>query len=68
MARNNNDKQWIQIDLRKRTIVTSVATQGRQGAGEWVQDYFIFYSDMDVPVQWAVVKDSLGEPQVSMIN
>ncbi|VDD79184.1 unnamed protein product [Mesocestoides corti] len=64
VARNNDDKQWIQVDLLNRTVITSVATQGRQGAREWVQDYYIYYSDMDVPVQWTVVKDSLGEPQL----
>nr|CUU99120.1 hypothetical transcript [Hymenolepis microstoma] len=64
VARNNDDKQWIQIDLRKRTIITAVATQGRRGAREFVQDYYILYSDMDTPVQWAIVKDTLGEPQL----
>lgn len=64
VARNNDDKQWIQIDLKKRTIITAVATQGRRGAREFVQDYYILYSDMDIPVQWAIVKDALGEPQV----
>ncbi|KAM3186642.1 hypothetical protein ACTXT7_003895 [Hymenolepis weldensis] len=64
VARNNDDKQWIQIDLKKRTIITAVATQGRRGAREFVQDYYILYSDMDIPVQWAIVKDALGEPQL----
>lgn len=64
VARNNDDKQWIQIDLKQRKIITAVATQGRQGAKEWVQDYYILYSDADTPVQWAIVKDKLGEPQV----
>ncbi len=68
MARNNNDKQWIQIDLLTRKVITSVATQGRQGANEWVQDYYIFYSDADVPIQWAVLKDRFGEPQVGDFN
>lgn len=38
--------QWLQIDLKnKRTNVTRVATQGRNGANEWVTKYHLQYSD-----------------------
>ncbi|CAH8572210.1 unnamed protein product [Dicrocoelium dendriticum] len=62
VALDQDDKQWIQIDLKERRVVTGVATQGRQGARQWVQDYFIFYTDSDVPVHWSIIRDNLGQP------
>ncbi|KAL9955704.1 hypothetical protein ACROYT_G037064 [Oculina patagonica] len=36
--------QWIQVDLGNITMVTKIATQGRQGAHEWVTEYKVSYS------------------------
>ncbi|TGZ36839.1 hypothetical protein CRM22_011389 [Opisthorchis felineus] len=62
VALDQDDQQWIQIDLRKRKVIISVATQGKQGARQWVQDYYILYTDADVPVHWSIIKDNLGQP------
>lgn len=37
--------QWIQVDLRKYTVVKGIATQGRNGYGQWVTKYKLQYSD-----------------------
>ncbi|KAK3105727.1 hypothetical protein FSP39_004342 [Pinctada imbricata] len=36
--------QWLAIDLGREYIITKVATQGRQGAGEYVTEYNIAFS------------------------
>ncbi|KAL3309815.1 hypothetical protein Ciccas_011634, partial [Cichlidogyrus casuarinus] len=63
-AGNQNDKQYIQIDLLERKAIVAVGTQGRQGSEEWVTDYFVFYTDADTPVQWSIVRDRYGEPKL----
>lgn len=37
--------QWIQVDLRKYTVVKGIATQGRNGYSQWVTKYKLQYSD-----------------------
>lgn len=37
--------QWIQVDLRKYTIVKGIATQGRNRYSQWVTKYKLQYSD-----------------------
>lgn len=37
--------QWLQVDLGSYTIVTGVATQGRNGHDQWVTRYRIEYSN-----------------------
>ena len=45
-ARTRDTNQWLQIDLKnKYTNITRVATQGRNGANEWVTKYNLLYSD-----------------------
>ena len=45
-ARTRDTNQWLQIDLKnKYTNITGVATQGRNGANEWVTKYNLLYSD-----------------------
>ena len=45
-ARTRDTNQWLQIDLKnKYTNITRVATQGRNGANEWVTKYDLLYSD-----------------------
>ena len=36
--------QWIQVDLGNITMVTKIATQGRQDAAQWVTEYKVSYS------------------------
>lgn len=36
--------QWIQVDLGNFTIVSRIATQGRQDAAQWVTQYKVSYS------------------------
>ncbi|KAF5403241.1 Neurexin-4 [Paragonimus heterotremus] len=64
VALDQDDQQWIQIDLKTRKVVTSIATQGKQGAQQWVQDYHVLYTDSDVPVYWSIIKDNLGQPML----
>ncbi|XP_018647599.1 septate junction protein [Schistosoma mansoni] len=59
---DQDDKQWIQIDLLKRKVIQSIATQGRQGARQWIQDYYIYYTDSNEPIHWSIIKDDLGQP------
>ena len=40
-----NDKQWLQVDLGKKTDVKGISTQGRLNAHHWVKAYTISYSD-----------------------
>ncbi|EDO45368.1 predicted protein [Nematostella vectensis] len=45
-ARHNNRRQWIQIDLRRRYVITMISTQGRQDYNQWwVTSYTISYSN-----------------------
>lgn len=43
-ARVNNHHQFLQIDMRVPMKVTSVATQGRSDASQWVTKYMLSYS------------------------
>lgn len=43
-SRHNNHHQWFQVDFRRPTKVTNVATQGRQNANQWVTQYRLAYS------------------------
>ena len=44
--RSNDVNQWLQIDLGSRqSNVTRVATQGRNGALQWVTKYKLQYSN-----------------------
>ena len=53
-ARKNNQNQWLQVDLLcEESVVTSVATQGRNshpswGALQWVKYYKLQYSNNGV--------------------
>ena len=52
-AKYNNLDQWLQIDLgSKHTLVTGLATQGRNGYGQWVTKYKVQYSDNGVNFQY----------------
>ena len=43
-ARHNDVNQWLMIDMRhQNTIVTAVATQGRNANNQWVKKYKIQY-------------------------
>ena len=45
-ARRNDGNQWIQVALGSYTKLTSIATQGRNGAySQWVTKYKLQYSD-----------------------
>ena len=58
-ARINNQSQWLQVDLfRQESVVTSVATQGRNrnslwGAhNHWVKSYNLQYSNNGVDFEY----------------
>ena len=44
-ARSSDANQWIQVTLGSYTKITGVATQGRDGVGQWVTKYQLQYSD-----------------------
>ena len=44
-ARSNDANQWIQVALGGYTKLTGIATQGRNGANQWVTRYQLQYSD-----------------------
>ena len=44
-ARSSDANQWIQVALGSFTNITGVATQGRNGAYQWVTKYQLQYSD-----------------------
>ncbi|XP_015756081.1 PREDICTED: uncharacterized protein LOC107335265 [Acropora digitifera] len=43
-ARTNNQKQYLQVDFEALARLTSVATQGRHDADQWVKSYRITFS------------------------
>lgn len=61
-AASNNYNQYLQIDLSERKLITSVATQGYRGSGQFVVDYHIEYSN-DANTFTPIVND-LGESRV----
>jgi contactin associated protein-like 2 len=62
VAYDQNMQQYLQVDLTERRVIKSIGTQGRQGARQWVTDYYVYYSDSDSAKQWTVYKDNYGEP------
>ena len=44
-ARSNDANQWIQVAFSSYTKLTGIATQGRNGANQWVTKYQLQYSD-----------------------
>ena len=51
-AKSNDRNQWLQIDLGAAfTKVTRVASQGRNGADQWVTKYRLQYSNDGVNYQ-----------------
>ncbi|XP_031566311.1 EGF-like repeat and discoidin I-like domain-containing protein 3 isoform X2 [Actinia tenebrosa] len=53
-AKVSNAKQWIQIEFNEPTVVTKIATQGRQDVAHWVKSYNLEYSYN--AQHWAVYK------------
>ena len=53
-AKYNNLDQWLQIDLGSKHEVTGLATQGRNGYGQWVTKYKVQYSDNGVNFQYYI--------------
>ena len=43
-AGQNDEDQWIQIDLNKILTLTKIATQGRHNYDQWVKSYLVSYS------------------------
>ena len=44
-AENNDDSQWLQVDLKQTTRVTEIATQGRNAYRQWVTQYKLQYGE-----------------------
>jgi len=44
IAKYNNNKQWLQIDLGAKSRVKRICTQGRYDANQFVKSYTVSYS------------------------
>ena len=51
-ALSSDSNQWLQVALGSYTKLTGIATQGRNGANEWVTKYQLQYSDDGVNFQY----------------
>lgn len=66
-SRRNDLNQWLQVDLGGYTTVTRVATQGRNGHGQWVNQYRLQYSDDGMTFQFYKEPRS-GSPKVGLCS
>ncbi|XP_061540117.1 contactin-associated protein-like 4 [Phycodurus eques] len=41
----SDEYQWLEVDLGRRTRITTVATQGRYGSSDWLTAYLLMFSD-----------------------
>ena len=49
----NDNNQWLQVDLQKKTRVTRIATQGRNAEySQWVTKYKLQYGDDENTLQF----------------
>ena len=48
LAKVNNNRQWLQIDLGAKSVVKRISTQGRYDANQWVTAYTVSYSNSGV--------------------
>lgn len=48
MAKVNNNRQWLQIDLGAKAVVKRISTQARYDANQWVTSYTVSYSNNGV--------------------
>uniref|UniRef100_A0AAY4B510 Contactin associated protein like 3 n=1 Tax=Denticeps clupeoides TaxID=299321 RepID=A0AAY4B510_9TELE len=55
-----NKYQWLEIDLRERTEITAIATQGRYGSSDWVARYLLMFSDTGHNWKQYRQEDSIG--------
>ena len=68
-AITNDIYQWLQVDLRKYTTVTRIATQGRSDLNQWVTKYRLQYSEDGVNFHFykALGQDSAMVRPVNML-
>lgn len=43
-SRTLDANQWLQVSFRRNEIITSIETQGRKTADQWVKTYMVSYS------------------------
>ncbi|XP_031551872.1 lactadherin-like, partial [Actinia tenebrosa] len=58
----SSNSGWLQVDLGDVSMVTKVATQGRQDADQWIQMYRLMYS-ID-GIQWAECRDANSDREI----
>ena len=51
------------VDLGERKVITGVATQGRRGSGEYVEEFRLEFSEDGAT--WRLYLDEYGVPLVS---
>lgn len=44
IPKTQDHNQWLQVDFGGETLITRIATQGRQDANQWVKEYTLRYS------------------------
>lgn len=65
-SRHNNRYQWFQVNFRRPTKVTSVLTQGRQNANQWVRQYRLAYSQDGLTWAYYKLRDSIKVREIGL--
>ena len=55
-AGSNDVNQWIQVALGSYTTLTGIATQGKNGADQWVTNYQLQYGDEKLERTFTITK------------
>ncbi|KAM9408265.1 retinoschisin 1a [Pholidichthys leucotaenia] len=63
LSKFQDNKQWLEIDLREVMAVSGILTQGRCDADEWVTKYSVQYRT-DEKLNWIYYKDQTGNNRV----
>ena len=59
-AKNNDQTQWLQVDLKAVAELTGIATQGRNAHSQWVTSYKLQYGNDGVSFDYYRLQD--GQP------
>lgn len=44
-AKKNDRRQWLQFNMGSPTLITTIRTQGRQDANQWVTSYKVYFGN-----------------------
>ncbi|XP_038658475.1 retinoschisin 1a [Scyliorhinus canicula] len=63
LSRYQDNQQWLQIDLKKISVISGIITQGRCDTDEWMTKYSVQYRS-DKAFNWVYYKDQTGNNRV----